>query len=177
MPTICLYGQSEPADPFNLKYENLRLDTMAHSLSMLNRYTGHTIFPYSVAQHSWLMASIVPAHLKKCALIHDWSEAFTNDVAYPVKLELPEYRAMEDTIQRRIFELMDVPFFLMEELKDFDRRICVNEMEVLMPGRKPYAVERPRLDGIKIYHYDWEAMKITYLKVLKKAFNDHILLH
>ena len=168
MSQIYLYNQQEPANPFDLKRENLSLETMAHSLSQLNRYTGHACFPYSVAQHSLLLWCVVPEYLKKCALIHDWSEAFTNDVAYPVKIFLPEYKRVEGGIQKRIFDLMGVDFQLMDELHDYDRRICGDEMDVLFPNHTNI-IKTERL-GVHIRETPWRSMKTSYLNALLREF-------
>lgn len=168
MTLMCLWGQRELVDPFNLKKENLRLETMAHSLSQLNRYTGHAAFPYSVAQHSYLLSISVPDHLKRCSLIHDWSEAFTNDVAYPVKITLPEYKAVEEGIQRHIFELMDEPWENIEELHSYDRRICADEMAVLFPDN-PNVFKSEKL-GVSISQLPWGVAKHVYFNRLKEFF-------
>lgn len=170
MALMSLYNQIKLVDVFNLEKKHLQLETMAHSLSQLNRYTGHALFPYSVAQHSWLLWLCVPAHLRRCALIHDWSEAFTNDIAYPVKVTLPEYTKVEEGIQRRIFELMGEPWENIEELHYYDKQICVNEMAVLFPGNPNVMKGEPL--GIFVTETSWEAMKEVYLGTLKLVFPD-----
>ena len=68
------------------------LADVAHSLAQINRFTGHARRPYSVAEHSLLVLDIVehlfaPAsvHLRLAALMHDAHEAYTGDVATPIK--------------------------------------------------------------------------------------------
>lgn len=66
---------------------------IAHALSHINRFTGHTIRPYSVAEHSLLCADIaehlsVPARGQLCLLMHDAHEAFTGDTSSPAKLAI-----------------------------------------------------------------------------------------
>jgi hypothetical protein len=68
---------------------------IAHALALINRFTGHTTRPYSVAEHSLLVLSIARAEgaspaAQMAALMHDAHEAFTGDVPSPVKWTLGE---------------------------------------------------------------------------------------
>lgn len=82
--------------------EQVDIMDIAHSLSMINRFTGHTIRPYSVAEHSLLVADIcaMEGHspiTQLAALLHDAHEAYTGDVSSPVKWEVGQHwRAFED---------------------------------------------------------------------------------
>lgn len=63
---------------------------IAHALSLINRFTGHTTRPYSVAEHSLLVADLAEAAdatpvVQMAALMHDAHEAYTGDVSSPVK--------------------------------------------------------------------------------------------
>ena len=70
-----------------------RIEVIAHSLAQINRFTGHASRPYSVAEHSLLVCEIVKGmgldyHAQRAALMHDAHEAFTGDVATPIKAAL-----------------------------------------------------------------------------------------
>lgn len=71
---------------------------IARSLSMMNRFCGHTKFPYSVARHSINCANIAPEGYKLEALLHDATEAYLSDIVMPAKRSLPEYEIMENEI-------------------------------------------------------------------------------
>lgn len=63
---------------------------MAHALAQINRFTGHCKRPYSVAEHSVLVADIAASEgastsAQLAALLHDAHEAYTGDVSSPVK--------------------------------------------------------------------------------------------
>jgi uncharacterized protein len=87
---------------------------IAHALSHINRFCGHTIAPYSVAQHSVLVAlEVARANpepeeipLVRAALLHDAAEAFVNDLASPVKQmrELAGYRTLIERVEVAIAE-------------------------------------------------------------------------
>lgn len=63
---------------------------IAHALSLINRFAGHTSRPYSVAEHSLLVADIAAdagatPMVQLAALMHDAHEAYLGDVISPVK--------------------------------------------------------------------------------------------
>ena len=84
------------------------IDVIAHSLSIINRFTGHATRPYSVAEHSLLVCDIVAsnghsAHAQRAALMHDAHEAITGDVASPIKWTLgTEWLAFENLHARML---------------------------------------------------------------------------
>ena len=80
----------------NPTVDMIDIGDIAHALSQINRYTGHTKFPYNVAQHSLIVASLVPFPMQLEALMHDAHEAYVNDIARPLKLLLPDYQMYED---------------------------------------------------------------------------------
>lgn len=67
-----------------------RIEEMAHALAQINRFTGHAKRPYSVAEHSLLVATIAAsegatAEQQLAALLHDAHEAYVGDMASPAK--------------------------------------------------------------------------------------------
>ena len=63
---------------------------IAHALAQINRFTGHAMRPYSVAEHSLLVSSIAASEgaspvQQLAALLHDAHEAYVGDVSSPAK--------------------------------------------------------------------------------------------
>lgn len=63
---------------------------IAWSLAQINRFTGHAMRPYSVAEHSLFVAELAArdgktAFVQLACLLHDAHEAFTNDLSTPAK--------------------------------------------------------------------------------------------
>lgn len=87
-------------DPFAMRPEDLSVPDIAHALSQLCRFTGHTSRFYSVAEHSVHVSYLVPGHFALAALLHDASEAYLNDIAAPIKArpDFAFYRAAEDRL-------------------------------------------------------------------------------
>ncbi len=124
-----------PADPLP---EDLDIKDIAHALSNLCRYTGHVDDFYSVAQHCVLASLAVEKEHALCALLHDASEAYLNDIARPVK-QLPQmqgYRDMEAKLEEVIAGRFGIPFPYPEEVHQADRKMYITERRDLFTGYK-----------------------------------------
>jgi hypothetical protein len=122
-------------DILNPKPEMVRIEDIAHALSLLCRFTGHTKFFYSVGQHSYLGSFLVPPKDGLWFLLHDASEAFLGDVSSPLKHLTPagkaylslELRTMEVIIKR--FGLSSVE---PNSIRKIDRQMLYAEKALLM---------------------------------------------
>lgn len=68
------------------------IEDVAWQLSLINRYNGATVRPYSVAEHALLVAEIIERStpgvhpiVLRAALHHDSHEAYVGDVTSPAK--------------------------------------------------------------------------------------------
>lgn len=154
-------------DPFDLKPDDVDLEDIAHSLSLMNRYTGHTTFPYSVAQHSILLSEAVPPRLAQVALLHDASEAYLVDVPYPIKQRLPDFQDLEHRIQITILTKYGIDPNLLDELHIYDRAICVDEMRHLM-DHVPENMPKPL--RIMIREMDWRTVEDWFYERFYELF-------
>lgn len=118
-----------PLDP---DPNDIVIEDIAHSLARICRYGGHVNSHYSVAQHSVLVSRCLPPELALTGLLHDATEAYLGDVVRPLKLLLPDYRAIEDNLSLIIGEKFGVQLLPMPALvKEMDTRILNNERSVL----------------------------------------------
>lgn len=106
---------------------------IAHALSQINRFTGHTAYPYSVAQHSVLCARLVPQEHQLEALFHDAHEAYTGDVTSPLKALLPDYRELEDRMECAMRGALHLPAVKSAIVKHADLVMLATERRDLMP--------------------------------------------
>lgn len=121
---------------FNPVWQQVDIIDIAHGLSMICRYGGHTKVFYSVAQHSLMVEQLCPEEIKLEALLHDATEAYCGDLIRPIKVSMPNYKDMEsklhDAIAKR-FGLRYDNFGNMSEeyvhkiIKDADNRALVTE--------------------------------------------------
>lgn len=125
----------------------LAIEDIAHGLAHCCRFAGQCREFYSVAQHSVLVARIVPPAHRLAALLHDASEAYLGDVTRPLKAFLGRYREIEDAMQSAIlgrFGVADMP----PTVKHADLVVLATERRDLM--RAPAPDRRwPVLDGIE----------------------------
>ncbi|MCQ4274544.1 phosphohydrolase [Stutzerimonas degradans] len=106
---------------------------IAHALSQLCRFNGHTSRHYSVAQHSLLVASIVPAEHQLAALLHDATEAYVGDMTRPLKALLPDFSSIEHGIWLAICERFQLDPELPACIHEADMVALATERRDLMP--------------------------------------------
>ncbi len=74
--------QFYPLDP---RPEDVCIEDIAHALSNVCRFAGHSAWHYSVAQHCVLASEYAPPEYAIAALLHDAAEAYMGDIARPWK--------------------------------------------------------------------------------------------
>ena len=134
-------------DEFDTRFpnpEHVRPLTVAWHLSQINRFTGAAIRPYSVAEHSLLVAEIaerefhLPAVGQLLALLHDAHEAFLGDLATPWKHEVgDEWRRAEQRLERllrRRFGLEVATVVHAEAVRKADLLALASERAALLPS-------------------------------------------
>ncbi|WP_434573067.1 phosphohydrolase [Pseudomonas sp. Z3-8] len=119
---------------------------IAHSLAHLCRFNGHTREFYSVAQHSCLVADLVPTEHKLAALLHDATEAYLGDMTRPLKEWMPYYRGFEDVVWGRVCERFGLEIDLPASVRQADLIALATERRDLMP---PDPATWDRLVGIE----------------------------
>jgi hypothetical protein len=131
-----------PLDP---KPEDICITDIAHALSQICRYTGHSRDFYSVGAHSLIVAATCRERwgdeVGRYGLLHDAAEAYLLDMARPVKYspDLAAYRAAERSLQHLILRkfgiAMDPDVYAL--MKSVDDEIGHAEMAILMNGSDP----------------------------------------
>jgi hypothetical protein len=111
----------------------IRFHDIAHALSNLCRFTGHTRLFYSVAQHSVLVSRIVPEEFAVAGLLHDAAEAYVGDVSTPLKKLLPEFNRIEKHIESLIAAHFGLSDLYPEAVRQADIVMLATERMALMP--------------------------------------------
>lgn len=140
---------------------------IAHALSMLCRYGGHTNRFYSVAEHCVLMSEAVSPENALWALLHDAAEAYMQDLVRPIKTVMSTYREAED----RLLEVILVKYNVYkitppQEVKTADNRIFLDEREALLTQRPQFwhpTVEALEPLGVQIMAWTPEEAREQYL--------------
>lgn len=150
-----------PMDP---RADEIHIADIAHALSQLCRYNGHTLTHYSVAEHCVHLSYAVSAEAALWALLHDATEAYVGDMVRPLKRHMPKYSAVEDHLMTVIAECFGLPGQRPpDEVSMADTRIIIDEKEALMgPGPADWGLPFPRL-GVKIHAWDAPTAEAAYL--------------
>src|ERR1035437_7139761 len=119
---------------------DIHIKDIAHSLSLLARANGHFNHFYSVAQHSVNCSMEArkrgfSTRVRLGCLLHDASESYIADLTRPVKLHLPGYSEIEETLQNAIYEkfgLGDLSDTEKQQIKLVDDALLYHEFIALM---------------------------------------------
>lgn len=118
-------------DPHN---SEINIETIAHALSNICRFSGHCSEFYSVAQHSVLVSKMVPQEHALMGLLHDASEAFLGDVISPLKSMLPEYKTLEARVTNAIYKRFNIGPHQYPTIKKADLMALATERKYLLPA-------------------------------------------
>lgn len=141
-------------NPFTVTHRDgvFRVETIAHALSLDNRYGGHTSdahggpIGYSVAEHCLLVEHIVDCRLlcgpwspakrlalRREALVHDATEAYLRDMLAPVKHDasMSAYRDVESRLDVELRLWFGVPVIESQFVKDIDIELRGTEVRQL----------------------------------------------
>lgn len=134
--------------------QDVAIEDVAHALSLLTRFTGHTREFYSVAQHSVLVSRVCDPADALDGLLHDGSEAYLADMNSPLKRspEMARYRTAERHVQAAIAEHFGLSPKEPASVKQADRQLLVTEKRDLMapsPAWEAFADVEPIVEKIE----------------------------
>lgn len=118
------------------QYSQIDIGDIAHGLAYQCRFNGQTSRFYSIAQHSLMVSSILPDHLKLVGLLHDAAEAYVGDVVHPLKVLLPDYQAIEFNFTQAIGLRFNVNLDHHEDVKRADLIALATEKRDLLPRER-----------------------------------------
>lgn len=142
---------------FDPNPDDIDIVDIAHALSMLPRFGGHAPIPYSVAEHSlWVSNELQKAGASiseiYAGLMHDCSEAYLIDIPKPIKLELPDYNRLEDSLMLVLAQKFNFKYPFHESIKKKDHEALVFEWDEII-------VNRTKTD-----YYDQGTAKIKFIE-------------
>jgi 5'-nucleotidase len=147
-------------NPLDLRAEDICIEDIAHHLSIINRYTGASPEPFSVAQHSVMGTEyFYLPEMKLAFLLHDAAEAYFNDIASPVKHDprMEWYRELEHEAGRMIFQVFGLNPGLLAATKLVDDAMFQREVEswwgTPLPGHRIHCwpARRAELEFLEMF--------------------------
>ena len=167
----------------NITKDSIDISDVMRALPSINRFLGHSMRPYSVAEHTIrgynLCCKLGYTPLQKLHwLIHDFTEAYMGDCPTPLKQLLPEFSVYEEKVEMAILEHLGLEQLTEEEynlMKRIDSTMLVIEMrDLTLHDYKDYIDENVYLDMLddeysKIGHTTYDNEVTT--KTLKYVFN------
>lgn len=134
--------------------------TIAWSLAQINRFNGHALRPYSVAEHSLLVCEIVEREYgggiqcQFAALMHDAHEAFSGDMHTPGKREIGvgwgHWESRWSRLVARTFSMQTAALVHRDIVHLADlRALATEKRDLVHPTPTPWAV----LEGVE--PVDW----------------------
>ncbi|WP_424360235.1 phosphohydrolase [Methylocystis parvus] len=161
-----------PLDP---RPEDVCMRDIAHALSHLCRFGGHSTRFYSVAEHSSTLCEYFllrgDRELARWALLHDAAEAYLVDVPRPIKSSLTNYRAIERRIMEAICTRFALPWEEPAAVREADLRILTDESRALMaPAPMRWATETEPL-GVHIVGVRPDVARATFSRHALQLFD------
>jgi hypothetical protein len=160
-----------PLDP---RPEEILIRDIAHSLSQLCRFTGHTNQFYSVAQHCCYVSRFCPPEDALWGLLHDASEAYLIDLPPPLKhhsLLGVHYREAEKEVMRAVCERFGLPVEMPDSVREADEILLAAEgVQLMNADLEEWGLGRLRADSEGIFIKPWSpsGAQAEFLWQLKK---------
>lgn len=131
-----------PLDPSPLDVD---ICDIAHSLSNICRFNGHTSYFYSVAHHSTLVSMIAESEhgldAARAGLFHDAHEAYCGDIVRPMKESLKrcgmfsKLKHIDEMNHAAVRTRFNVPSGWDAEIKNIEARLLATEARDVMGGQ------------------------------------------
>lgn len=140
--------------------EMIKLADVAHALAYLCRYNGHSKHFYSVAEHSyhmaqWLLDEGYSVKTALTGLLHDVAEAYIGDMPRPIKVTMPNFKAMEARIEAVAKDRFDIIYPFPHIIKQLDSRILNDERgQVMQKSEHEWGTDSLEPLGVEIQFWD-----------------------
>lgn len=119
-------------DLLNPDISTINIEDIAHALSNMCRFGGHTPKHYSVAQHCVYVAQLLAPNFRLQGLLHDAAEAYLVDIPSPLKRIIKGYDELEENIMKTIALKFGSTYPLHPSIKGADMHMLKVEWENLM---------------------------------------------
>lgn len=166
-------------NPMKIQPEDIRLEDIAHALSLLCRGGGHLACFYSVGQHSLNCAKEAQARqwsgrVVLACLLHDASEAYISDIIRPVKRHLTNYLDIEAGIMKVILEKFGLGDLTEQEkalVKLIDNEMLEYELAKLFKHLSDRKLPRLYSDPV-LEEQEWRIVEREFLGMARRLMEE-----
>lgn len=163
------------------RLEDIDIIDIAHSEAMQCRWTGHSRYHYSIAQHSVLCSFLGPEDEALERLMHDGSEAYIGDWNRPLKHYSSAgdaYRKVEKPLQELVYQATGCRTIEPASVKIADEAMLYAELEQLTPWPRDFEVSNPhtrsKAADVKIEQWSPEYAERMFLERFQYLYKKRI---
>lgn len=159
--------------------QEVSIQDIAESLSKLCRFSGHTQYFYSVAQHSCFVMSLLPIAAQPYGLLHDAHEAYTGDLTNPVrnlvtaKAGYDVWKDVTHNIEKTVHEAFGLAWpphpTLAKLVIEADRIALATERRDVMADGPLWEVPLPAADKKVLRPWSWAESHHQFLECFQKV--------
>ncbi len=145
------------------------IEDVATGLSNVCRFGGQLGRFYSVAQHAYYVSYAIDQAYALDGLCHDNVEAFLMDIPTPLKVLLPDYKALEATHEAEMFKRLGLQYPMHPSVRKADLEVFGAEVRDLQPKGTSWDV----LVGVSPYKRKIEPWSPVLAKMMfLKRYNE-----
>jgi hypothetical protein len=134
----------------------IKVEDVAHALSLICRYNGHSKRFYSVGEHTIVLAKYIERNggtARECltALCHDNSEYLIGDKVTPLKRLMPEFCVYEETLHEASARKFGTIWPHPNWIKEIDTRVLKDERaQIMRPSGNTWGIDKLEALGVKL---------------------------
>lgn len=170
--------RSGSLDLLNPDAASIKIGDIAWSLSRINRWNGmtHRKEPYSVAQHSLMVARLIDPRFVLEGLLHDAHEAFIGDITRPVFCALGDEAGKAITSLKRRIDVAIGHCFgvdltndaVVHAVKEADEQALQLEQRQLFGPLSSRSMVHDLRTSCRIYRLSFEEIESSYLELFNE---------
>lgn len=162
-------------EPMSPNPDLIKIEDIAHALSMICRGNGHVKTFWSVGEHCICCAKEaaergLPERMILACLLHDASECYMSDVPRPFKRELPAYEEKEEHLLSMIYKKFlgsDLTEKEQKQLKEIDNALLWYDLEELLGEKQTGEAPEVHIDlNYSIRHF--KDVEMEYLELYRR---------
>ena len=158
-------------NPFLPRESEIDIKDIIRSLRYTSRFNGHTIYFYSVLQHSLLVSDIIRhqgggIEEQIWGLLHDAAEAYISDIPAPVKRNLFGVEEIENRILEEVAKKFELCFPVPRSVFYADEIALAIEKRDILPVNLEWDYRLPKIPenvvGYKIEEMDYSKVEVLF---------------